>query len=57
MLNLWAVIQLEKVVRKLSLTSAKVMNATTSAFGGIQVSVNSLSTCCYGQYKCPILPP
>lgn len=57
MLNLWAIIQLEKVVRKLSLTSAKVMNATTSALGGIQVSINSLSTCCYGQYNCPILPP
>lgn len=52
MLNQWAVIQLEKVVGKLSLTSAKVMNATTSGFGSIQASVNSLSTCCYGQYNC-----
>lgn len=53
----WQLIQLEKVVQNLSLTLAKVMNDTTSAFAGIQVNINSLSTHCFGQNNCPIFPP
>ena len=50
-------VQLDKVVQNLSLTLAKVMNDTTSAFEGIQVNINSSSTHCYGQNNCPIFPP